>query len=157
MELEECGKTMAKVTLGENSYTGENFKVLSFSDDYTLTIGKYTSIADDVTILLSGEHRKNRTTYPFYEKLNIGKPNRYSKGSVTIGNDVWIGYRATILSGVTIGDGAVVGACALVNKDVPAYAIVGGVPAKVIGKRDPQEWYEWSNKKIREKIDWITE
>ena len=57
------------------------------------------------------------------------------KGDITIGNDVWIGYEAAILAGVTIGDGAIIGAIALVTKDVPPYTIVGGTPAKEIRKR----------------------
>lgn len=78
-----------------------------------------------------------------------------------IGNDVWIGYEAVILSGVTIGDGAVIGARAVVTKDVPPYTIVGGVPAKTIRKRFPQEtidrleklqWWNWPKERIRDHI-----
>lgn len=84
------------------------------------------------------------------------------KHHVIIGNDVWIGYRATILSGVTIGDGAVVAAGAVVTKDVPQYAIVGGVPAKIIKYRYSQEeiemlndaaWWDWPEEKLREQVE----
>lgn len=76
-----------------------------------------------------------------------------------IGNDCWIGYKSSIISGVTIGDGAVVLAKALVTKDVPPYAIVGGVPAKIIGYRYTQDqinkllaikWWNWPLNKIKE-------
>jgi virginiamycin A acetyltransferase len=79
------------------------------------------------------------------------------KGNITIGNDVWIGYRATIIGEVTIGDGAIIGAGALVVDDVPPYAVVGGVPAKVIKYRFEKnqidsllkiKWWNWDNKEM---------
>ena len=98
-----------------------------------LTIGRYGSIADKVEILLGGNHRTDwGTTYPFsaFRELWPGAPRsdeyHTSRGDVTIGHDVWLGSGAIILSGVTIGHGAVVAAHAIVTKDVPAYAIVGG-------------------------------
>lgn len=84
-----------------------------------------------------------------------------NKGDIVVGNDVWIGYEAVILSGVTIGDGAVIGARAVVTKDVPPYTIVGGVPAKPIKKRFSDEsikklqsirWWDWPKEKIAENI-----
>ena len=81
------------------------------------------------------------------------------KKKVTIGNDVWIGYEAIILSGVHIGDGAIIGARAVVSKDVPPYSIVGGVPAKEIRKRyDPEtvdqlcrlKWWDWTYERIQQ-------
>jgi len=106
-----------------------------------LTIGKYCSIAREVVILLGGEHQTTWiTTYPFNSKRNAGIPSERVNRDVVIGNDVWIGYGATILSGVKIGDGAIVGAKSLVTKDVPPYSIVGGTPAKVIRYRfKPEE------------------
>ena len=80
-----------------------------------------------------------------------------NKGDIVIGNDVWIGYEAVILSGVTIGDGAVIGTRAVVTKDVPPYAIVGGVPAKLIRKRFDEDvisrlvelrWWDWDKERI---------
>lgn len=76
-------------------------------------------------------------------------------------NDVWIGYEAVILSGVTVGDGAIIGTCAVVTKDVPPYTIVGGVPARYIRRRFNEEtvtrlmelkWWEWSDEKIKENL-----
>lgn len=84
-----------------------------------------------------------------------------NKGDIIIGNDVWIGYEAVILSGVTIGDGAIIGTRALVTKDVPPYTIVGGMPAKIIRKRFEEEtinlllekkWWNWSREKIAKNI-----
>jgi virginiamycin A acetyltransferase len=83
------------------------------------------------------------------------------KGDIVIGNDVWIGYEAVILSGVKIGDGAIIGARAVVTKDIPPYTIVGGVPAKVIRKRYDDEtiqrfcqikWWDWQDEQIKQAI-----
>ena len=108
------------------------------------------------------------STYPFplfFEEWGLEKKNVAdswdNKGDIIVGNDVWIGYEAVILSGVTIGDGAVIGARAVVTKDVPPYTIVGGVPAKPIKKRFSEEnikklqsirWWDWSKEKIAENI-----
>ena len=86
------------------------------------------------------------------------------KGDIVIGNDVWIGYEAVIMAGVTIGDGAVIGARAVVTKDVPPYTIVGGVPAKPIRRRFPEDvisdllkirWWDWPEEKIQMNIQAI--
>ena len=104
-----------------------------------LVIGRYCSIADDVVFLLGGGHSLDTfSTFPVSAKI-FGVPSSICKGPIEIEDDVWIGYRATILSGVHIGRGAVVAAGALVNKDVPAYSIVGGVPARIIRKRISEE------------------
>jgi len=94
------------------------------------------------------------------EKKNVAD-SWDNKGDIVVGNDVWIGYEAVILSGVTVGDGAVIGARAVVTKDVPPYTIVGGVPAKPIIKRFSEEsikklqsirWWDWPKEKISENI-----
>ena len=86
------------------------------------------------------------------------------KGDIVIGNDVWIGYEAVILSEVTVGDGAIIGARAVVTKDVPPYAIVGGIPARYIRRRFDEKtvtklmelkWWEWSDEKIKENLSAI--
>lgn len=107
-----------------------------------LIIGRYCSIADKVEILLGGNHRIDwATTYPFSalpELWPAAPRNRdyhTSRGDVVIGNDVWLGSGAMVLSGVTIGHGAVIAARAVVTKDVPPYAIVGGNPARVVRYR----------------------
>lgn len=94
-----------------------------------------------------------------------------NKGDIVVGNDVWIGYEAVILAGVTIGDGAVIGARAVVTGDVPPYTIVGGVPARPIRKRFSEEtisallalrWWDWPREQIARKIGaiqsgWVNE
>jgi acetyltransferase-like isoleucine patch superfamily enzyme len=127
------------VSVGIGTY-GE-LNVVSFSNDCKLKLGNYISIAQEVTFLLNVEHYTNHiSAYPFKVKtLHIQKAEAFSKGDIVVDDDVWIGYGATILSGVHIGQGAIVAAGAVVTKDVPPYAIVGGVPAKVIKYRFSEE------------------
>lgn len=126
---------MGLVSVGDSSY-GE-LNVTTFSDRHRLIIGNYVSIAQHVTFLLDVEHRLDCiSTYPF--KVKIAESERqeaFAKGDIVVDDDVWIGYGATVMSGVHIGQGAVVAAGAVVTKDVPPYAIVGGVPAKIIKYR----------------------
>ena len=135
-----------------------------------LKIGKFCSIACGAKFLFtSANHTLNSlSTYPFpifFEEWNLDPKDISNawdnKGDIIIGNDVWIGYEAVILSGVTIGDGAIIAARAVVTKDVPPYTIVGGVPAKQIRKRfDDQtinklqnlRWWEWDEEKIKRNI-----
>ena len=107
-----------------------------------LTIGPYCSIADRVEILLGGNHRVDwASTFPFgafrdaWPTAPEGAGYHGTRGDVTIGADVWLGSQAMILSGVAIGHGAVVAARAVVTRDVPPYAVVGGNPAKLIRHR----------------------
>jgi virginiamycin A acetyltransferase len=133
----------------------------------TLRIGNFCGIANGVVILVGGgsEHRIDWiTSYPFNVVFkeswhHVEHPS--AKGDVIIGNDVWIGLNALILSGVRIGDGAVIGASSVVTRDVPPYAIVGGNPARVIRMRFSQDkidqllrikWWNWSFEKIRENM-----
>ena len=135
-----------------------------------LVIGKFCSIACGARFLFTSANHTLRSlsTYPFplfFEEWGLDKKNITAawdnRGDIIIGNDVWIGYEAVILSGVTIGDGAVIGARAVVTKDVPPYTIVGGVPAKVIRKRFSDEvistllkvkWWDWPVEQIKEHI-----
>lgn len=113
------------------------------SDTSKLIIGSYCSIASQVTVVLSNHNYRHASTFPFTLISDFGPvspkpfPNRHelTNGDVRIGNDVWIGQNATIMSGVNIGDGAVIANSAIVTHDVPAYAIVGGTPAKLIKYR----------------------
>ena len=132
-----------------------------------LIIGKFCSIACGVKFLFNCANHtlKALSTYTFplfYEDWELDKSDVTSawdnKGDIIIGNDVWIGFEAIILAGVKIGDGAIIGARALVTKDVPPYSIVGGVPAKEIRKRFSQDtierllslkWWDWSKEKIK--------
>ncbi|WP_430913598.1 CatB-related O-acetyltransferase [Methylobacterium sp. sgz302541] len=111
-----------------------------------LTIGRYCSIADKVEILLGGDHRLDWvSTYPFAAMTGLfpdaEAPTDYhaSRGDVTIGHDVWLGSGCMILSGVSVGHGAVVAARAVVTRDVPPYTIVAGNPARVVRPRFPPE------------------
>ena len=135
-----------------------------------LKIGKFCSIACGAKFLFtSGNHTmKSLSTYPFpifFEEWGLDGKDICdawdNKGDIVIGNDVWIGYEAVILSGVTIGDGAVIGSRAVVTKDVEPYTIVGGVPAKPIRKRFDEQtteklekigWWDWSEEQIRQNI-----
>lgn len=123
------------VEIGKGSY-GE-LNVVDFGGENKLLIGNYVSIAQHVTFVINAEHHVDHiSTYPFKVKaLQITGSESFGKGDICVDDDVWIGYGATILSGVHIGQGAVVAAGAVVTKDVPPYATVGGVPAKVIKYR----------------------
>lgn len=138
-----------------------------------LKIGKFCSIACGVKFMFaSGNHKMSSLstyTFPiFFEEwdLDVKKITDAwdNKGDIIIGNDVWIGYEAVIMSGVTIGDGAIIGTRAVVTKDVPPYTIVGGVPAKPIRKRFSDDvisklleiqWWNWPESKIKQNIDAI--
>lgn len=110
------------------------------SQEAQLKIGSFCSIAGGVKILLGGNHNtKAITTFPFYERLSTVSKHNETKGDVIVGSDVWLASDCLILSGVTIGHGAVVAARAVVTRDVPPYAIVGGNPAKVIRYRFADE------------------
>jgi len=155
-------------------YTYGKPHVLSWGEGTTLRIGRYCSIAEGVVILLGGEHRADWvTTYPFNaifqltEKHHNSTPPQQahkSKGDVIIGSDVWIGYQSLILSGVTIGDGSIIGAHSVVTKDVPAYGVVGGNPAKhikcrfeqnVISKLQQIAWWNWDDEKVLKALPYL--
>lgn len=138
-----------------------------------LKIGKFCSDACGAKFLFtSGNHSlRSLSTYTFpifYEQWGLDPKNIRdawdNKGDIVIGNDVWIGYEAVILSGVTVGDGAVIGTRAVVTKDVPPYTIVGGVPARPIRRRfDPQtiarleelRWWDWEEERIARNLSAI--
>lgn len=146
--------------IGRASYG--NPVVRSWKEGAVLRIGSFCSIAAGVKIFLGGEHRTDWvTTFPFSklwpEKAGHIPGHPKTRGDVIIGNDVWIGADAVIMSGVRIGHGAVVGTRALVTRDVPPYAIVAGNPASIIRMRFPEDvvkslleigWWEWSDEKI---------
>jgi acetyltransferase-like isoleucine patch superfamily enzyme len=130
---------LEKVSVGKNSY-GELY-VLDYSPAKTiLKIGNYCSIAPRVCFLLGGEHQINSvSTFPF-KVIRFGyEKEADSKGDIIVGDDVWFGVNSIICSGVSIGQGAIIAAGAVVTKDVPSYAVVGGNPAKIIKYRFSQK------------------
>ncbi|REE81999.1 acetyltransferase-like isoleucine patch superfamily enzyme [Lutibacter oceani] len=158
-------KNFKKYSVGAGTYGTP--KILEWKEGTTLKIGNYCSIAPNVSILLGGEHQSEWiSSYPFKTissfDISINYNEHKSKGDVIIKNDVWIGYSSIILSGVTIGNGAIIGAGSVVTKDVPDYAIVGGNPAKLIRFRFNEEiiktlleieWWKWETKRINDNID----
>ena len=138
-------KDHQRYNIGRYSYLGVGTEIKNPKET---SIGKYCSISHNVLIGLSSHPLKFLTTHTFCCKgsnpdIYGGGPPMRDEGKIafetcppiTIGNDVWIGRKAIIMDGVTIGDGAVVGAAAVVTKDVPPYAIVAGVPARIIRYR----------------------
>jgi virginiamycin A acetyltransferase len=131
-----------------------------------LIIGKFCSIACGAKFIMNSANHtlSSLSTYPFpvmgceWDETMPVAEAWDNKGDIVVGNDVWIGYDAVILSGVKIGDGAIIGTRAVVTKDVPPYTIVGGIPAKPIKKRFDDEtinvllkirWWDWPVEKIQ--------
>jgi acetyltransferase-like isoleucine patch superfamily enzyme len=140
------------------------------SDGEAVTVGPYTGIHHTVTIIHGGLHRMDWVGVLHTRPLGDGQWSSIdhvvtSKGPVVVGGDVWVGYEALIMSGVTIGDGAVVAARAVITKDVEPYEIVGGNPAKHIRWRFDEQtraallrirWWDWPTEKVerlRHEID----
>lgn len=150
-------------SVGKHTYGTNCITCKEWGEGSKLHIGAFCSIAD-CTIFLGGNHRVERiTTFPFGHAAkdafrgHDGRGHPGTRGDVVIGNDVWIAHGATIMSGVKIGDGAVVAANAHVVKDVEPYSIVGGNPARHIRYRFEQDvrdkllkikWWEWEDEKI---------
>ncbi|WP_416236352.1 CatB-related O-acetyltransferase [Xanthomarina sp. F2636L] len=155
----------------------ENFeKNVKYHFDFVgdkLIIGKFCMIASNVKFIMNGANHLTdaMSTYPFavfgngWEHAMEGKTYP-QKGNINIGNDVWIGYNATIMAGVTIGDGAIIATNATVTKDVAPYTIVGGNPAKEIRKRFSEEvitkllelqWWHWDIEKITKNVKNLTD
>jgi len=151
--------------IGEGTYGRVNV-LRNEGSDAKISIGKYCSIASNVTFITGGIHPIDWVSlYPF--RINWQLENAYNdgmpstNGPIRVGNDVWISTGVTILSGVKIGNGAVIASNSLVTKDVPNYAIVGGVPAQLIKYRFSEEkiallekiqWWNWPNDKIKDAI-----
>lgn len=138
-------------------------RVLAWNSETKLKVGKFCSFAEGVIILLGGEHKTSWvTTYPLDHFLNGDKLSRTqegTKGDIIIGNDVWIGANSIIMSGVSIDDGAVIGAGSVVTKNIQAYAVAAGNPARIIRKRFDDstiqalleiKWWNWPTEKICE-------
>ena len=160
--------------IGKGTYLGNNCE---FSN---CEIGRFCSISRNIHII-QGDHPTSvyvSTSPLFFSKKHMAFKKTYvseqkydenktiNGRAAIIGNDVWIGANVDILAGVTIGNGAIVGANSLVTKSVPAYAVVGGVPAKIIKYRFPKEvcdrieetqWWNWDDDKLQAKADYFTD
>ena len=173
--------TNPNIIVGDYTYYDDfedvhNFeKNVKYHFDFTgdkLIIGKFCMIASDMTFIMNGANHLTDaiSTYPFaifgngWENAMEGKTYP-TKGDTIIGNDVWIGYKAMIMAGVTIGDGAIIASRSVVTKDVPPYSIVGGNPAKEIKKRFSEEqiekllklkWWDWDIEKITKNVHHLT-
>lgn len=154
----------------------ENFeKNVKYLFDFTgdkLIIGKFCMIASDVTFIMNGANHLSEaiSAYPFAifgkDWANAMDGKTYPvKGDTVVGNDVWIGYGATIMPGVTIGDGAIIATKSVITKDVAPYSIVGGNPAQEIRKRFSEKdieylleinWWNWSIEKITANVQHLT-
>lgn len=156
--LDECQITAnSMVSVGAHSILSGPIRIVA--DLNQVSIGKFCSFAPQVTIWESLHDARRITSFYILSEFfgDNFKRDIISKGPIQIGNDVWIGTRAVILSGVTIGDGAVIGSGSIVTKDVPPYTIVGGIPAKVLKPRFPGQivqrllylrWWDWDEDKI---------
>lgn len=167
-----------------SAFSGEMGRYTYLANDVVLSgkIGRYTSVGPEVKMTYGTHPYHHVSTSPMFHdssKCQLGvsyceqsnyDTARYADKSnnhrIVIGNDVWIGFRATLMAGITVGDGAVIAAGALVTKDVPPYAIVGGVPAKVIKYRFTEEqiefllkrkWWEDDDAHLRETAHLFTD
>lgn len=150
------------------TYYDRNVNIITWSDDYKVRLGKFNSIGRDCNFFLHANHRVDWITTssqlwgpvtPEVADLHMGMGHPTCKGNIIIENDVWIGAKSTIMSGVKISNGAVIGSCSVVTKDVPPYAIVVGNPAKIVKYRFTEEqiqnllkisWWDWNEDKIKE-------
>lgn len=173
--------TNPNIIVGDFTYYDDKEDVHNFEKnvkyhfDFTgdkLIIGKFCMIASGASFIMNGANHLTEaiSSYPFaifgngWQEAMDGKkyPN---KGDTLIGNDVWIGHKATVLGGIKIGDGAIIAAHSLVTKDVAPYTIVGGNPAKEIKKRFSDEqikkllevqWWNWDIEKISRNVHKLT-
>jgi acetyltransferase-like isoleucine patch superfamily enzyme len=156
------------IICGKHTYGYEDSITHTWNENTKVIIGNFCSIGSKVEFFLGGNHRTDWiTTYPFghihKEIFNSfdGKGHPTTKGNIVIGNDVWIGMGSKIMSGVIIGDGAVIAANSVVTKNIEPYTIVGGNPAKFIKKRFNNEtielllnikWWNWDDSKINNNL-----
>ncbi|WP_050591074.1 MULTISPECIES: CatB-related O-acetyltransferase [unclassified Mesorhizobium] len=163
------GKLPNHVSIGRHTYGVTWRKILFPTKDAPLQVGSFCSVAGQVLFMCSGQHPiDSATSFPIHSRL-LSQPEPTGNGrpgGIILGNDVWIGHGSIILPGVSIGDGAVVGAGSVVTKDVPPYAIVAGNAARLIRYRFSDDviakmlairWWEWSDDKIKQEVVSLTQ
>lgn len=149
------------------TYFDRNVNIISWSNDYHIHLGKYNSIGRDCNFFLHANHRIDWITTssqlwgpvtPQVAEMHMNMGHPTCKGDIIVENDVWIGAKATIMSGVRISNGSVVAANSTVTKDVPPYAIVAGNPAKIVKYRFNERqiqslikigWWNWTEDRIK--------
>lgn len=162
----EAGSSIVKAEMGRNSFCGYDCMIINCK------IGAFCSLADNVSIGLASHPISWVSTSPVFIENKDSIRTKYAKHpykaniETIIGNDVWIGKGAYIKAGIKVGDGAIIGMGAVVTSDVPDYAIVGGVPARVIRMRFTEEqiqrlkklsWWNWDDERIKKYGVYITD
>lgn len=155
----EAGSTIINVVMDRHSFCGYNCTILN------CTIGAFCSLADNISIGLASHPVDWVSTSPAFLERKDSIKQKYAKHQydisvpTVIGNDVWIGKGVYIKAGIKIGDGAVIGMGSVVTKDVPDYAIVAGIPAKIVRMRFDEQrveklkqlkWWDWSDEKLHQ-------
>jgi len=154
------------VHIGRHTYGLRDDTITEAKEATPVIFGNFCSISTGVLIIADVHHSADRvSTYPIASRLGgADREPPVPQSAVTIGNDVWIERRAIIHPGITIGDGAVVVAGSVVNRDVPPYAIVEGNPATIVRYRFPPDviekllairWWDWSDEKILSEQSWF--
>ena len=150
------------------TYFDRNVNIISWSDQYHIHLGKYNSVGRDCNFFLHANHRADWITTssqlwglvtPEVADLHISMGHPTCKGDITVQNDVWIGAKSSVMSGVTIHNGAIIAAGSTVTKNVPPYAIVAGNPGKIVKFRFAEDqiqdlleiaWWNWEEARIKE-------
>jgi acetyltransferase-like isoleucine patch superfamily enzyme len=151
----------ARITIGEHTYGVLRSTIPSRVPHMAISIGSYCSVAPGAKLIVGQHTTHTVSTFPLWPLVFPAAPATFGDvplETIIIGHDVWIGANALVLSGVTVGHGAVIAAGAVVTRDVPPYAIVGGVPARVIRMRfSPEQidsllkiaWWDWPDTKVQ--------
>lgn len=173
--------TRQNIIVGDYTYYDDKNSSDKFEEHVThhydfigdkLIIGKFCSLGSGIEFVMNGANHNMRgfSTYPFnifengWEKVVPSLESLPIKGDTIVGNDVWIGQNVTILPGVKIGDGAIIGANSVVAKDIPAYSVAVGNPCRVVKQRfddktikelEDIQWWNWDEKKIFDNLEAI--